>query len=75
VSEKSRLEIHDELLAEYGVSKFELALNLYFNDHSCDKASISWDYDVWEYCPVCGSKPNEKGVVLHNYYRQKSMLV
>lgn len=73
--EKSRLEIHDELLAEYGVSHFQLAMNLYFQDGTCDKATEAWDYKTWEFCPVCGSSPNEKGVVMHNYYRQKSMLV
>lgn len=75
MSEKSRLEIHDELLEEYGVSQFQLALNLYFQDTSCTKAMNAWDDEKWEFCPVCGSRSDDSGKVIHNYYRQKSLLV
>lgn len=75
MSAKSQLDIHEELLEEYGVNRFHLMLALYAHTENCAEAEVVWDDERWEFCPVCGSKPDNGGRVLHNYYRQKDRLI
>lgn len=70
MSEKSQLDLYEELLAEYGVSPFQLALNLYFHDETCSKAIADWK-DTWEFCPVCGGDILNNGVVNHTKYKMR----